>query len=72
LVPGLPANIGPFEAAVTMGLFAAGLPAEQALPAAVLYHLIHTVPVTLGGLPGLQKSLTSFRRQSVPPSPTPT
>jgi uncharacterized membrane protein YbhN (UPF0104 family) len=70
LVPGLPANIGPFEAAVTMGLGAAGLPAEQALPAALLYHLIHTVPVTIGGLPGLKKALTSFRRQSASPSPS--
>ncbi len=62
LIPGLPANIGPFEAAVTVGLGAAGLPAVKALPAAVLYHLIHTVPATLLGLPGLQKGISSFRR----------
>lgn len=54
LVPGLPANVGPFEAAATLGFQAQGLAPARAFLAALVYHAAHTVPVTLIGLPLLR------------------
>lgn len=56
LVPGLPANMGTFEAAAVVALVAQGVAAGPALGFALLYHALHTVPVTLLGLPSLRRS----------------
>lgn len=55
VVPGLPGNIGTFEAVATAALVASGLAPGSALGAAVLYHALHTVPVTLLGLTSLRR-----------------
>lgn len=45
-----PGNAGPFEAAVALALIGLGTPREQALAFALLYHLVHLVPVgVIGG-----------------------
>jgi uncharacterized membrane protein YbhN (UPF0104 family) len=56
LVPGLPANMGTFEAAAVVALGAAGVPPVPALGFALLFHALHTIPVTLAGLPGLRRA----------------
>lgn len=50
LIPGLPANIGPFEMACVLALGATGVGRDHALGFAILYHALHTLPVTLAGL----------------------
>ncbi len=50
LIPGLPANLGAFEMSCTLALQALGVPATTALSFALLYHLMHTVPVTIIGV----------------------
>lgn len=55
VVPGLPGNLGTFEAVATAALMASGAPAAPALGAAVLYHALHTVPVTLLGAASLRR-----------------
>nr|HEX4313873.1 lysylphosphatidylglycerol synthase transmembrane domain-containing protein [Kofleriaceae bacterium] len=50
LIPGLPANIGPFEMACVVVLGAAGVSQSHALGFAILYHVLHTLPVTVAGL----------------------
>jgi uncharacterized membrane protein YbhN (UPF0104 family) len=57
LVPGLPSNLGTFEAAVVIALAATGVPKGHALGFALLYHALHTLPVTLLGLPGFRRAL---------------
>lgn len=54
LIPGLPANVGPFEASVVLALKAVKIAAPSALGFALVYHLLHTLPVTLIGLPDLR------------------
>jgi uncharacterized membrane protein YbhN (UPF0104 family) len=45
-----PGNAGPFEAAVALALIGLGAHGEQALAFALLYHLVHLVPVgVIGG-----------------------
>jgi len=56
LVPGLPANVGPFEAACVLALGTFGVDAERALGFALVYHALHTIPVTLVGLPLLHRA----------------
>jgi uncharacterized membrane protein YbhN (UPF0104 family) len=53
LVPGLPANLGSFEAACLLAL-SGSVARAPALGFALLYHLAHTLPVTLLGLAGLR------------------
>jgi uncharacterized membrane protein YbhN (UPF0104 family) len=50
LVPGLPANVGTFEVSCTLALGAVGVAPATALSFALVYHALHTVPVTLVGL----------------------
>jgi glycosyltransferase AglD len=50
LVPGLPANVGTFEVSCSLALGAVGAPPAEALSFALVYHALHTVPVTLVGL----------------------
>jgi uncharacterized membrane protein YbhN (UPF0104 family) len=50
LVPGLPANLGTFEVSCTLALGGVGVPPAAALSFALVYHALHTVPVTLVGL----------------------
>jgi uncharacterized membrane protein YbhN (UPF0104 family) len=49
LVPGLPANVGPFEISAVLALRAVGVGAPG-VGFAVLYHACHTIPVTAVGL----------------------
>jgi uncharacterized membrane protein YbhN (UPF0104 family) len=58
LIPGLPANIGPFEMACVLALGATAVPHEVAIGFAILYHVLHTVPVTVAGvLPAFRSSI---------------
>jgi uncharacterized membrane protein YbhN (UPF0104 family) len=50
LVPGLPGNAGTFEVSCSLALAAVGLDATPALSFALLYHAVHTIPVTIAGL----------------------
>jgi uncharacterized membrane protein YbhN (UPF0104 family) len=50
LVPGLPGNAGTFEVSCSLALAAVGLDTTSALSFALLYHAVHTIPVTLAGL----------------------
>jgi uncharacterized membrane protein YbhN (UPF0104 family) len=52
LVPGLPANVGPFEMACVLALGTFGVDADTALGFGIVYHALHTIPVTLVGIPG--------------------
>mgnify|MGYP000947947283 FL=1 len=61
LVPGLPANVGTFEAATIVALGSAGLPRMTALGFALVYHALHTVPVTLAGLPAFRHATPADR-----------
>lgn len=61
LVPGLPANVGQFEMACVLALSTFGVSAEQALAFGLVYHALHTIPVTIVGLPGLAR-ITRMRK----------
>ena len=50
LVPGLPANVGTFEVSCSLALGAVGVPPAAALSFALVYHALHTVPVTIVGI----------------------
>jgi hypothetical protein len=63
LVPGLPANVGPFEISAVLALRAVGVGAPG-VGFAVLYHACHTIPVTAVGL-------LAGRRASYSPSLSP-
>jgi uncharacterized membrane protein YbhN (UPF0104 family) len=52
LVPGLPANVGPFEGACVLVLGTFGIDRDTALGFGIVYHALHTIPVTLVGIPG--------------------
>jgi uncharacterized membrane protein YbhN (UPF0104 family) len=54
LVPGLPANLGAFEMAGVVALTSFGVPSEAALGCMIVYHALHTIPVTIAGVPGLR------------------
>ena len=54
LVPGLPGNVGTFEASAVLALAAVGVARPAALGFALLFHMLHTIPVTLVGLPALR------------------
>ncbi len=62
-----PGNTGPFEVAVVLALMGLGAPREPALAFALLYHLVHLVPVGLmGGAVLLREA-----RQGPVPAPAP-
>jgi uncharacterized membrane protein YbhN (UPF0104 family) len=50
LIPGLPGNLGTFEVSASLALVAVGVPKATALSVALVYHALHTLPVTLAGL----------------------
>ncbi|MGE5185942.1 MAG: lysylphosphatidylglycerol synthase transmembrane domain-containing protein [Acidobacteriota bacterium] len=50
LVPGLPANVGSFEMAAVLALASCGVTREPALAFAIVYHALHTIPVTIIGV----------------------
>jgi uncharacterized membrane protein YbhN (UPF0104 family) len=50
LVPGLPGNLGTFEVSCSLALGAVGLLSAQAVSFALVYHALHTIPVTIAGL----------------------
>jgi uncharacterized membrane protein YbhN (UPF0104 family) len=52
LVPGLPGNFGPFETACVLALGSFGIDRDTALGFGIVYHALHTIPVTLVGIPG--------------------
>jgi uncharacterized membrane protein YbhN (UPF0104 family) len=62
LQPGLPGNVGTFEAAAGFALTSAGIAPGAALACALVFHALHTVPVTIAGLPGLRSVLRLKRR----------
>lgn len=53
-LPSTPGQLGAFEAGAVIGLKMAGVPSEQALAAALVYHAVQALPVTLLGLGGLR------------------
>lgn len=56
LVPGLPANVGPFEMACVLSLGTFGVGEATALGFGIVYHALHTIPVTLIGAPVLLRA----------------
>jgi uncharacterized membrane protein YbhN (UPF0104 family) len=62
LVPGLPANMGAFEIACVLSLGTFGVERDAAVGFGLLYHAMHTIPVTLVGLPGF---IAATRRRPV-------
>jgi uncharacterized membrane protein YbhN (UPF0104 family) len=56
LVPGLPANVGPFEMACVLALGSFGVGTDAALGFGIVYHALHTIPVTLVGIPGFYRA----------------
>ncbi|HUJ59779.1 MAG TPA: lysylphosphatidylglycerol synthase transmembrane domain-containing protein [Kofleriaceae bacterium] len=66
LVPGLPANVGAFEMAATVALGSFGVASEPALGFALVYHALHTIPVTLVGLAGLHRATRARRADALP------
>lgn len=50
LAPSTPGQFGVIEAGLVMGFSALGIDTSRALAIAVLYHMVHFVPVTLVGL----------------------
>lgn len=59
-VPSLPGGVGPFEAAITLALVAAGYEHEAALSYAVLLHAINYATTTVLGALGLLREGMSF------------
>lgn len=55
LIPGLPGNFGTFEASAVVALGVLGVEPAVALGWALLYHFLHTIPVTIVGLPLLRR-----------------
>jgi uncharacterized membrane protein YbhN (UPF0104 family) len=55
LLPSTPGQFGVIEAGIVLALVALGVNRNEALAAAVLYHLAHFVPITLVGLWELRK-----------------
>jgi uncharacterized membrane protein YbhN (UPF0104 family) len=50
-LPGVPGNLGTFEAGVVLALATAAVNREAALSFAIFYHALHLVPtVSLGGI----------------------
>jgi uncharacterized membrane protein YbhN (UPF0104 family) len=66
LIPGLPGNFGTFEASAVVALGVLGIEPAVALGWALLYHFLHTIPVTVVGLPQLRMAT-----HHVPLEPTP-
>jgi uncharacterized membrane protein YbhN (UPF0104 family) len=54
LIPGLPGNFGTFEASAVVALGVLGVEPAVALGWALLHHFLHTIPVTVVGLPQLR------------------
>lgn len=54
LIPGLPGNFGTFEASAVVALGMLGVEPAMALGWALLHHFLHTIPVTVVGLPLLR------------------
>jgi uncharacterized membrane protein YbhN (UPF0104 family) len=50
LVPGLPGNFGTFEVTCALAAGAAGVPGAEAVSFAIVYHALHTIPVTVAGV----------------------
>jgi uncharacterized membrane protein YbhN (UPF0104 family) len=69
LVPGLPANLGTFEVSCTLALRAFGVAPAAALSFALVYHALHTIPVTVLGLALQRRSLRRQIASSTPPEP---
>ena len=65
-----PGNLGPFEASVLLALAALEVTGPRATAAAVLYHLVVMVPVTLAGLEGL-RFVGEARRAELAPDTNP-
>jgi len=49
LVPGLPGNLGTFEVSCSLALAAVGVTTAEAVSFALVYHALHTIPVTVTG-----------------------
>ncbi|HEY3354023.1 MAG TPA: lysylphosphatidylglycerol synthase transmembrane domain-containing protein [Polyangia bacterium] len=49
VAPSAPAHVGSFEAGAVLGLSLCGVAQAPALAFALLYHIVHLVPVTLAG-----------------------
>jgi glycosyltransferase 2 family protein len=65
-----PANVGPFEGSVLLGLAAFDITGGSALAMALVYHLVQVVPATLAGLEGL-RFVGEARRASLGEEPPP-
>ncbi len=60
-----PANLGTLEVGATLALMEYGVPKEQALAFALVYHLLQVIPIGVGGLVLAGRTLLS-RPQAVP------
>jgi uncharacterized membrane protein YbhN (UPF0104 family) len=64
VLPSSPAAVGVFEAATLVALSAYGVPTSEALPAAVILHLVNLVPYLLAGavvVPGATRRTVPVR-----------
>jgi len=64
-----PANLGTVEFGATLALMEYGVPKEQALAFALVYHFLQMIPIGIGGLVLASRSL--LRGVPVPESPRP-
>jgi uncharacterized membrane protein YbhN (UPF0104 family) len=70
LLPGLPGNLGTYEAAAMAALVSSGASPSSALGAALVYHALHTLPVTALGV-GTLRRLGWLRRAPAGSSASP-
>ncbi len=64
-MPGVPANLGTFEAGVVFALARSGVSQDMALSFALLYHGLHMLPTVLvGGLSWTVRGLVARRREA--------
>jgi len=69
IIPSPPAAVGVFEAAALLGLQAYGISQTQALPYAVVLHLVNFVPFVLTGVLLLQLNARRASRRAAAPPP---
>jgi uncharacterized protein (TIRG00374 family) len=65
VLPSTPGQLGVFEATTAWALVASGVSRDQALACALLYHLVHVVPVFIVGLPSLLRIRIERREEEI-------
>ena len=64
ILPSPPAAVGVFEAAVLLAMQAYGLDQTQALPFALILHMVNFLPFLLAGVAALQYNAATTRRRA--------